>query len=380
MPPVTTTRRRPTWAERFETVFGPGVLAGITLGDWLSLLRDNRFRVSPRYLPRAAAITWSSVTNSLVRWLEERRHGAAIDAAEVPAPLFVLGHWRSGTTLLHDLLATDDRFACPNLYQVIYPHTFLSTEGVGSALLRLFAPKQRPQDNMKLDPAAPWEDEFAICVWSFMTSYLSWAFPRRADHYDRYLTFADASADEVALWRRTLTRYLKKLTLKHGKSLILKSPTHTGRIRLLLEMFPDARFVHIHREPYTVYQSCLHLYEAAMPMMRLQRTDGVDWEGRVIRQYREMHDALFAERDLIPPGRYHEVCFEDLEKDPAGQVRALYEALRLPDYAHVEPRLREYVASIASYRKNAYVDIDPATRQRIAGEWGRYFKAWGYAT
>src|SRR5215207_1921325 len=113
MPPVTTTRRRPTWAERFETVFGPGVLAGITLGDWLSLLRDNRFRVSPRYLPRAAAITWSSVTNSLVRWLEERRHGAAIDAAEVPAPLFVLGHWRSGTTLLHDLLATDDRFACP---------------------------------------------------------------------------------------------------------------------------------------------------------------------------------------------------------------------------------------------------------------------------
>lgn len=354
------------------------MLAGITLGDWLSLLRANRFRVSPRYLPRAGTITWTSVTNSIVRWIEQRRYGAEIDAAVVPAPLFVLGHWRSGTTLLHDLLAVDERFAIPNLYQVIYPHTFLTTEGVGSVLLRMFSPKQRPQDNMKLDPAAAWEDEFAMCVWGFATSYLSWAFPSRADHYDRFLTFEGVSAREVGLWRETFVRFLKKLTVKHRKPLILKSPTHTCRIRLMLEMFPDARFVHIHREPFTVFQSCMHLYRTAMPMMRLQRTDGIDWEGRVIRQYKQMHDAFFRERDLIPAGRYHEICFEELEKDPMGQMRGIYEALGLPDFAEVEPRLRAYVDSIAQYCKNSYFALAPEARLRIAEQWRRCFDEWGY--
>lgn len=298
----------------------------------------------------------------------------------VPAPLFVLGHWRSGTTLLHDLLAVDERFACPNLYQVIYPHVFLTTEGVGSVLLRLFAPRQRPQDNMKLDPAAAWEDEFAMCVWGFTTSYLSWAFPERADHYDRFLTFDGVPDEDVRRWRETFIRFLKKLTVKHRKPLVLKSPTHTCRIRLMLEMFPDARFVHIHRDPFTVYQSSLHLFQTAMPMIRLQRTEGIDWEARVIRQYKEMHEAFFRERELIPAGRYHEVCFEELENDAVGQIRALYAALGLPDFAEVVPRLRSYTDSIAQYRKNAYRELAPEMRRRIAAEWRRCFNEWGYAT
>ena len=63
-----------------------------------------------------------------------------------------------------------------------------------------------------------------------------------------------------------------------------------------------------------------------------------------------------------------------------GQVRIVYAALQLPDFAHVEPRLREYVASISTYRKYAYVELDPVTRGRIACEWGRCFEVWGYAT
>ena len=380
MPHLATLPRRRTWVERFEAVFGPGLLGGITFGDWLQLLRDSRFRVSPRYLPRAATITWWSITNSLFRWLEERRYGAQVDAAPVAAPLFVLGHWRSGTTLLHDLLALDGRFACPNLYQVIYPHTFLTTENLGSVVLRRFAPKQRPQDNMKLDPSSAWEDEFVMCVWGFTTPYLIWAFPSRVEHYGRFLTFADATPDEIRLWRKTFTRYLKKLSLKHGKPLVLKSPTHTCRIRLLLEMFPAARFVHIHRNPFVVYQSCLHLCDTVPPLLRLQRTDGMDWESQIVRQYREMHDRFFEERHLIPAGRYHEVCFEDLEKDPVAQVRGLYEALGLPDFGHVEPRVREYVTSISTYRKNVYQELDPVARQRVAREWARCFDEWGYST
>src|SRR5258706_4934382 len=117
-----------TWRERFLIRCGPGILAGITLGDWLALLRENRFSVDLTHLVRAASISFSAVVNSVFRWYEDRRYGRKWKDLPIAPPLFVLGHWRSGTTHLHYLLALDDRFACPNLYQVFYPHTFLSTE------------------------------------------------------------------------------------------------------------------------------------------------------------------------------------------------------------------------------------------------------------
>jgi omega-hydroxy-beta-dihydromenaquinone-9 sulfotransferase len=136
--------------------------------------------------------------------------------------------------------------------------------------------------------------------------------------------------------------------------------------------------VHVRRNPYDVYRSNRHLYKTIIPLIRLQRRDGTDWDARMVGQYKEFHAAFFAERGLIPAGRYHEVAFEDLEKDPVGQVRGTYDALGLPGFAEAEPRLRAYVDSIAQYRKNSYHALDPATRQLVAREWGRCFEAWGY--
>src|SRR5262245_47179779 len=101
-------RRMSTWRERLLTLGGPGVLAGITLGDWLTLLRENRFSVDAPYLARAAAISFAAVMNSAFRWYEEYRYGDQWKDVPVPAPLFVLGHWRSGTTHLHYLLGLDE--------------------------------------------------------------------------------------------------------------------------------------------------------------------------------------------------------------------------------------------------------------------------------
>ena len=114
------------WRDTFLRWFGPGMLGGITLGDWVRLLRDNRFRVSPRHLIRAAAITAQGAQNSVMKRIEDLRYGAAVRDAEIPPPLFVLGHWRSGTTHLHNLLAADERFAFPNNYQALFPHAMLS--------------------------------------------------------------------------------------------------------------------------------------------------------------------------------------------------------------------------------------------------------------
>jgi hypothetical protein len=207
---------------------------------------------------------------------------------------------------------------------------------------------------------------------------MAWAFPRRAEHYDRYLTLRHASAGEVAEWESALAWLVRKLSFKYGRPLVLKSPGHTCRIRLLLELFPGARFVHIHRNPYDVFRSTRHTARTVTPWWALQRPDYGDLEGRTLRQYREVYDVFFEERGLIPKGHFHEIGFEALEADPVGQVRGTYEALGLPDFGHVEPALRRYLDGITEYRKNTLPDLPADLRSRVAVEWRRCFDEWGY--
>jgi hypothetical protein len=212
-----------------------------------------------------------------------------------------------------------------------------------------------------------------------MTPYLTGVFPRRGAHYDQFLTFRHAEPRAVEDWKASFRLFLKKVTLKTGKPLILKSPPHTCRIKLLLELFPGAKFIHIHRDPFTVFQSSVHTFATGLPFGRLQRTDSFDWTERIFRQYREMYDAFFEERALVPAGHLHEVCFEELERDPVGEMSKIYRALGLPEFAQIEPGVRRYIDSISSYRKNVFPELAPFLRQRIADEWKRSFEEWGYS-
>ena len=161
---------------------------------------------------------------------------------------------------------------------------------------------------------------------------------------------------------------------------MLKSPAHTSRIKLLLELFPEAKFVHIHRHPYAVLQSARHTVLKVSPWWTLQRNDHRELDDRVIRQYQEIYDAFFEERGLIAKGHFHELSFEELERDPIGRLRQAYEALDLPPFDHVEPALRRYLTGIADYKKNTFSELPPDLRARAARAWRRCFEEWRYST
>src|SRR5262249_13355793 len=122
---------------------------------------------------------------------------------------------------------------------------------------------------------------------------MGWSFPRRADHYHRYLTFREAPAGELAEWKSALTGFVRKLAVKYGRPLVLKSPGHTCRIKLLLELYPEDRFVHIHRNPYVVFQSTRHMLRAVAPWFALQRPRFDDLDDRTIRLYKEVYEVFF---------------------------------------------------------------------------------------
>src|SRR5579863_8201808 len=137
---------------------GPGMLIGISCGDWLKELHENNFAVHPSCLIRAAEISMISVLTSACRLYEDARYGSKVAATEIKPPLFILGHWRSGTPHLHNLLSLDDRFAYPNLYEVLFPTTFLCSEWILPTLLMPFLPKKRPFDNVALAFDEPAEE------------------------------------------------------------------------------------------------------------------------------------------------------------------------------------------------------------------------------
>jgi hypothetical protein len=364
-----------TWRERLQIALGPGMFAGITLSDWLAILRQNRINFS--YWMRAASITEYSLMTSLSRWYENKKFLTKIRGVGVKPPLFVLGHWRNGTTHLHNLLAVDPRFAYPNLYQVLFPHTFLCTERHGW-LLRFFLEKRRPLDGMAQDFHMPNEDEIALCNLTGLSPYMGFAFPRRREYYDRYLTFRQVAGEEIERWKSGFSLFVKKLTWKYDRPLILKSPPHTCRIRLLLELFPDAKFVHVHRNPYTVFQSTAHAYRVGLRWFSLQEPGLSDQASYILRRYKMMYDAYFAEKGLIPGDNFHEVAMEDIEREPICQMRTLYEKLQLADFDRVEPALRQYLGSLQNYKKNDYPELPTDLRRLITTAWERCITEWGY--
>lgn len=179
-----------------------------------------------------------------------------------------------------------------------------------------------------------------------------------------------------------MLEFVRKMTVKHGKPVIMKSPFNTGRIRYLLELFPGAKFVNIHRHPFDVFKSSIHTVNKVLPPFTLQRrprdSDQQIHDG-IISMYREVTDAFFDERALIPEGHFIEIGYAELVADRMGGLRKIYEHLGLPDFGAVEPKVRAYLESLGDFKKNKFNDLDEAVKARLTKEWSRAFEQWGYA-
>lgn len=349
-------------------------LCGASLGRWASLLRENRF--DPAYAHRVAQISALSTYNSLLGVYDGLRSGRDFSHVPVREPLFVLGHWRSGTTFLFDLLACDPRRAAPNTFQVTNPRTFLSTEHVSARLFRGLVPDRRVQDDVPLGFHTPEEDEYAIALMSGCSPYLGRSFPDRLAHYERFLALRDVTPAEREAFRAAMVEFLQRVTVRHGRPLILKSPAHTARVRHLVEWFPDAKFVHVHRDPYEVFASTRRLYDTIDWFWTLQRREA-DADAVILRQYEALHRAWFEDRERIPAGHLHELRYDDLAKDPLGALRATYAALDLGPF-DPDP-VERWLATVRDHRNNVFPPLTIDERSRVQAAAAQSFDAWGYA-
>src|SRR5262249_8252189 len=145
-------------------------------------------------------------------------------------------------------------------------------------------------------------------------------------------------------WKKALYRFLQKLTLKDPRRLVLKSPPHTARIPTLLEMFPDAQFVHIVRNPYVVFPSTLNLWKSFHRKHGLQKPQAPWLEEYVFDTFLRMYDKYQKDCKILDPSRLHEIRYEDLVRDPVGEMRKAYEKLNLGEFDTMRSRIVAYFA------------------------------------
>jgi hypothetical protein len=354
------------------------IWAGSGFPAWIRLLARNGFRIHWTVLHVVTYVTIVSLGHTLLRGLQNLVYGRRIANTPIDQPpIFILGHWRTGTTLLHEFLALDERHVGPSTYECMEPNHFLLTEGLVSRWMPFFSLSVRPMDNMAAGFDRPQEDEFALCNLGLPSPYLTVAFPNNPPQYEEYLDLEGIPPRALARWKRVFRRFLQELTYKHHKRLVLKSPTHSCRVKTLLELFPDARFVHIVRDPYVVFPSTVNLWKSLYITFGLQRPTFQGLEEHVYKTFNRVYDKIEEGKGLIDFDRFYELRYEDLVGDPVGQMATLYDHLGLGGFEQVLPKLQAHVANNAGYKTNRY-QLGDEQRAEITRRWGSVIRLYGY--
>ncbi len=356
--------------------YTPRVWHGMRVGTWGSLLAKNGFKVHPLKLGLATTVSCFAINNSICHQLQNMFFGKKIQQAKIENPIFILGHWRSGTTLLHELMAADDRYATPNTIQCFAPNMFLIYGRLIENYCNFFMPKSRPMDNMGMGWSKPQEDEFGVLSLGEMSPYVRMAFPNNAKPEPDFLDLSAVPPQRKEEWLDTLDLFMRMVTVQEQKPLILKSPTHTGRIGELAQRYPDAKFIHIARDPYDVYASTVRLWNTMDEVQAFQVSKD-DYREYVFDCFERMYAAYDRGLASVPKEKVCQTRYEDLVADPVGEVRRIYEAIDLDGYDRIEQGVRDYAERTKDYRRNSHT-LDDATRQEIQRRWRGYFEANGY--
>ena len=298
-------------------------------------------------------------------------------------PVFILGHWRSGTTFVHNIFAQDSHFGYTTTYQTVFPHLMMSMQWLLKPIFSTFMPKNRPTDKMELSPDLPQEEEFALLNTCPASYYNFWFFPQNMREYcDRFLTMKKATPEEIADFKDKFMKVVKvsmwnsRYGVKDAQYLS-KNPPHTGKIKTLVEMFPKAKFIYLIRNPYTVFESCRSFFTQTGAPLELNSISVEEMEQNILYVYRELFDAYQEQKKYIPDGNLFEVKFEEFERNALEITERIYHELEIPGWDEARFAIESYVNIKKGHKKNLY-KYDSRTVKMVNDAWGDIIDFWGY--
>jgi omega-hydroxy-beta-dihydromenaquinone-9 sulfotransferase len=355
-------------------------LPGYNFTNILKLLAQNKFAVSPRYIPRFLYTQLLVSIMAPYRIKERIRFDKKIKSTEIKHdPIFLIGHWRSGTTYLHNFLAQDKNLAYLTTFQAYLPGVFLSGEKRWKPIVASSIPKKRPMDDVEMNADFPQEDQYAVGAFSKYSYYHGWCFPKNMELYNKYVLMDNVTQKDIANWKEVYLYLLKKITLhNNGKRLLLKNQDNTAKIKLLLDIFPNAKFVLIKRNPYDLYCSMMKFMSIVLPYYCIQKPPKIEEvEESMINLYIKIFKKYFEERKLIPKGNLVEIKYEDFIIEPLKEIKEIYDCLPLKGFNTYKKDFEKYLLTQNNLKLSNYT-LSEETRKKIYDKWGFTFKDFGY--
>ena len=350
----------------------PAAYLNLTARAWRQLRGSWRLPATLSILTQAYLMgPLRSLMATLQGWTVGRLHRSQADMEAI----FILGFWRSGTTLLHEMIAADENFAYPTSYACFHPHHFLFSERFATTGGEV----RRPQDQVMTGWRTPQEDEFALLCLGARSPYEGLIAAADFGNAMKLADPEDMPARDARRWEQLFLRFFHAVWLAGGKrALVLKSPTHSYRVRTLRRLVPKARFVLLVRDPYEIFESMMKTYRAFS--LRYGLVPGLP--------NRDLREVILAERlrceDKLRTGlsglgsdRLAVVRYEDLIADPVGTVEAIYRQFGLQHFERIRPRLAEKARRMRGSPRVAA--IPPSQwRDRLRLAWAEIFDRYGY--
>ena len=347
----------------------------------LDLIRKNKIQF--KYIPKLIAIVIVNLINYPFRsyerlFINPNYYKKAINHS----PVFIIGHWRSGTTHLHNLLCQDEQMAYATTYQSVFPDTLFNK--LGRFLFRSFStlliPGTRNGDNVTLGASLPQEEEFALGDKTPLCFYFFWMFPTNMiQYYNDFIRFNNINLNQLENWKAEYKLLIKKaIKNTKGNRYLSKNPPNTGRIKVLLEMFPDAKFIHIHRNPIEVFLSTQNFYNKMLPPLQLESISKEEIDLNIQRVYKKIMSDYLNQKELIPSGNLIEVSYNELEENPTAILNKIYETLNFDNYDLASKNFESYIDKLKSYKKNTH-KINKNQLDILLKEWGFTMELYNYS-
>ena len=174
------------------------------------------------------------------------------------------------------------------------------------------------------------------------TYYNFWFLPKHMQEYaDKYLLFDDISEAELKVFEETFTKLIKiSLWNTHGTQFLSKNPPHTGRVKELVKMFPNAKFIYLMRNPYTVFESTRSFFTNTIQPLKLQDISNEELQENILSVYAKLYHKYEADKKFIPEGNLVEVRFEDYETNAFDMTQEIYQKLQIPALRTLVPTLK----------------------------------------
>ncbi|RLD67733.1 MAG: hypothetical protein DRI84_01595 [Bacteroidetes bacterium] len=329
------------------------LLIGIRPSKFIAMLkRNNGF--SFKYLHRVLFLLTTGLWSGFFSFLENRRFKTKINSIKkLNPPIFIVGNWRTGTTFLHQLLALDPQFNFMSVFMVSHPDHFLVSKKYYMVMMsKLLNGKTRPMDNVKMGVDEPQEDEYAI-IKLYDHLILEKLIFQSSNEF-----FIDEKDDFLPKNEKkflgVLELLMQKMQLRADKTPLFKNPFHSLRIPYIRKHFPEARYIHIYRNPLKVIPSSIHMWNIVGRQNILKGRWIEPSIENIARLYRKIIIGIRNEFQSMKSNLNVEIQFENLEKNPVDTVKEIYKQLELNFSLDYENKLIDYCDGLKSYKKNTH--------------------------